>query len=299
MSPLARLTAAVLVVRHPRPDAKAALRALSAQVGVLIVVDNRDQPGAELETAAASCGAVVLHNGNRGVLAGAYNRALDWIARHRPELRWTLFLDEDSDTTVIERFLSDPGTAAVLQDPHCAAVSAAYRERASGLRARYMTLQRWRLHWLPRDFTGPKPVAFVINSMSLWSREALDRIGGFDEQLGLDHIDTDVCLRARHAGYGVWVQGDHVFLHSIGERRRFTLFGREMQAGGHPPQRRWLIARNTVRLARRELLREPAFAWLCLLRLAYEAVGIVLAESQKPAKLAALLRGAGRGLLRA
>ena len=94
----------------------------------------------------------------------------------------------------------------------------------------------------------------------------------------------------------IYVNGAHEFLHAIGERRAFRLFGREMQAGGHAPWRRWLIGRNTAWLARREWLRCPSFSFLCLTRLAYEVVGIVKAEDDAGPKLGALLRGAARGL---
>ena len=57
-----------------------------------------------------------------------------------------------------------------------------------------------------------------------------------------------------------------------------------------------MIARNTVWLARNWFWREPAFSALCLARLAYEAVGITMAEDQAAAKLAALLSGAVSGL---
>jgi rhamnosyltransferase len=297
MGSLGETTAAVMVVRRGSPRLHQDVQALSAAVATVIVVDNHDLPDDSTSSLAVHPGVVVLHNGNRHMLAGAYNLALRWIDRQRPVTRQVLFLDEDSEAGPVSRLLADPQTGQLLADPHCAAVSAAYRERATGLRARYLWLTRWRLHWMPREFDGPRRVSFIINSMSVWSRTALDRIGGFDEGLALDHIDTDACLRARHAGYQVWVHGGHEFMHSIGARRSFKIFGREMQAGGHSAERRWLIARNTVRLARRECWREPAFAWLCVMRLGYEAVGVVLAETEKLAKLGALARGASRGLI--
>ena len=44
-------------------------------------------------------------------------------------------------------------------------------------------------------------------------------------------------------------------------------------------------------------MREPAFAALCVARLAYEAFGIVKVESDRIVKLWALLRGIMVGLL--
>jgi rhamnosyltransferase len=152
------------------------------------------------------------------------------------------------------------------------------------------------VHHLPREFEGARPVAFVINSMSVWRAAALARLGDFDEILGIDHVDTEHCLRARALGLLVWVHGSHTFAHAIGARRRYRLLGRELQTGGHGPSRRRLIGRNTVLLARRWVFREPAFAWLCLMRLLYESVGIVVAEDRRAAKLAALFAGIARGM---
>jgi rhamnosyltransferase len=110
--------------------------------------------------------------------------------------------------------------------------------------------------------------------MTVWRLQALQRIGAFHEGLAIDHVDTEYCLRARQAGLTLHVNGAFEFAHAIGERRKYRLLGVELQAGGHSPQRRHMIARNTVWLARNWFCREPAFSALCLVRLAYEAVGI-------------------------
>ena len=296
MNPLAEATAAVVVVYRLQHDLQAVLSALRPSVGTLIVVDNSEAGHAGLPALIAGSGATLLLGHNQGGLAGAYNLALDHLTRQPPPPKWVIFLDEDSDPSVLPRFMADRDNQRLLSDPGTAAVAPAYRDRATGLRGKYIELHRLRLRYLSRTFEDMREVAFIINSMAVWRFEALTRIGRFDEQLAIDHIDTDFCLRARHAGLKVWVHGRYEFAHAIGERRRFRFLGKEMQAGGHGPQRRWLIGRNTVWLARREVWREPAFAFLCLSRLAYEIVGIVIAEPEAGAKLGALLRGAGSGL---
>lgn len=285
-------TAAVLVAYHLDPAAMTGLARLHQCLGELIVVDNREIGECPLDsTVDADAAGIVLRQGNRGALAGAYNAALAWLQQHRPDIRYVLFLDEDSQPDGIARFLDDPLTAQVVQDPRNAAVSAAYRDRSTGLRGRYLRLTRWQVRYLPREFQQVREVAFLINSMSLWRLDALQRIGRYDESLALDHIDTDACLRARRQGLRLHVNGRQEFLHAIGHRRKFRLFGLEMQAGGHSPERRRMMARNTLRLALRECRREPAFVLLCMSRLAYEAVGILRVEDRKRAKLGALLAG--------
>ncbi len=274
------------------------LAQLAGVVMGVVVVDNNEQ--AQLQAAALAQPGLhveLLHHGNRGGLAGAYNRALAHLASNESLPEAVVFIDQDSDTAGLPAFMADAVVRQLLARDDVAAVAPAYRDRATGLRGRYIELGRWRLHHLPRQFNGARPVAFVINSLSVWRWTALQHIGRFNEQLAIDHVDTEYCLRARQQGLQVWVQGDHEFAHAIGERQRYRLFGRDLQAGGHAPWRRRSIGRNTALLARRWLWREPAFALLCLSRLAYEAVGIVMAENHKSPKLAALARGVGEGLL--
>jgi len=290
-------TVAVLVVYRLAADIEPTLVTLRAAVGRVLVVDNHESGHAGLEALARGMGIGFLRAGNVGGLAGAYNRALAWLKVHGAQMRHVVFLDEDSDVGVLRDLLADATSVRVLDDPRAAAIAPAYRDRATGLRGRYIRLGRWRLSYNPREFPDLRAVAFVINSMSVWRLQALQRIGPFNERLAIDHVDTEYCLRARRLGLALYVHGSHEFAHSIGQRRRFRFLGREMQAGGHGPERRYLIGRNTSWLARSWLWREPAFAFLCATRLAYEAVGIVVVEDRALAKLGALLRGALTGLV--
>lgn len=293
-------TAAVLVLFNPAEQPDAAIRALATHLGQLIVVDNTAAGHPALAGTTLPGNAVLLHNGNRGGLAGAYNRALQWIdsreAVEGPRWQHLVFVDEDSDCSTLLAFMSDTRTLQAWLRPGTAAVAPAHRDRATGLRARHVVLWRWHLCHLPREFDDAREVAFVINSMSVWSLAALRALGPYDEVLAVDHVDTDYCMRARRAGLKVILNGACEFAHSIGERRAYRLFGWEMQSGGHGPARRAMIGRNTAWLVRRYLLVEPAFGVLCLVRLAYEAVGIVVAEDARMRKLVQLGRGALRGL---
>jgi len=287
-------TAAVVVVFRADAPLQPMLQRLAEATSLLLVVDNSVQGLPRVAEAARTVGALLIHGGNQGGLAGAYNHALAALAERQAPPDQVVFLDEDSDPSVLKPLLSDPDVQRLLHSDAVAVVAPAYRDRATGLRGKYLQLQRWRLHYLSRDFQDLQAVTFVINSMAVWRWPALQALGPFNEGLAIDHVDTEMCLRAR--GLGVYVHGGYEFAHAIGERRRFKFLGHEMQAGGHSPARRWLIARNTVWLARRYLTREPAFAFLCITRLGYEAVGILMAEEQAPAKLWALARGAVQGL---
>jgi rhamnosyltransferase len=239
----------------------------------------------------------IVENANRGGLAGAYNAARRWLEEISPSTSHIAFIDDDSYATVLGAFLADPSVAGALARDDTAAVAPAHRDRATGLRARHLLLSRFGWHQLPREVAGLQRVSFVINSMSVWRTDALRRVGAHNEWLGVDHVDTEYCLRARREGLAVYLCGDCEFAQSIGQRRAYRLLGRDFQSGGHGPWRRRSIGRTTAWLAVRYALREPAFAALCMARLAYEAVGIAMAEDNRLRKLMALCAGALGGAI--
>lgn len=290
--------AAVLVLFDPRAGTAASIASLAGAVKRLLIVDNSPSGHpAVADAAALPSNASVLVNGNAGGLAGAYNAALRRLGdADAAALRHVVFVDDDSDTASLSTFLAHPSTRSAFSRSDTAAVAPAHRDRATGLRARHLELSRWRFHHLPREFTGMRPVAFVINSMSVWSLAALRRVGPYNEGLAVDHVDTEYCMRARRAGLHVLVNGDCEFAHSVGERTAYRVLGMTLQSGGHSPRRRGMIGRNTMWLATRYALVEPAFSALCLLRLAYEATGIALVEDRRLAKLARLSSGALAGI---
>lgn len=295
-SPAGMRIACIVVVYDEAIDPQPTVMAVQPQVERVIVVDNAVSSHPRLSALSEFPNVTVLANRNRGGLAGAYNLALEYVSDHFGHATHILFLDDDSDATVVGTFLNAPSTQQALQMDDVAAVAPLYVERATGLPGAHIQLGRFRYRVLPRELDQPTAVTFLINSMSLWKKQVLAQIGPYSVQLGVDHVDTDYCLRAKTLGYRLILNPAVRFRHSIGKRRQYRLFGRTLQAGGHSPTRRRSIGRNTMLLAKHYFWTYPAFTALCLMRLAYECVGIVLAEPRKLNKLASLARGAAAGL---
>lgn len=290
------MIAAVLVCFDPSRDPRAAAARLLEAVDSVVVVDNCAEGHPALGTPFDD-GAILLRNANVGGLAGAYNGALDWIGQHRPETTHVLFVDDDTDLHALRSFLTSAETLVAANSVEVAAVAPIYRDRRTGLRGSHIRLERFRFHFLPRELSDPVDVTFIINSMSLWRRDALNRLGPYSTFLAVDHIDTEYAMRAKRAGYRIVLNATVEFIHEIGNRRSYRFFGRTVQTGGHSARRRYLIGRNTMAVARLHGLAYPAFATLCLQRLGYETIGILVAEDHKTAKLVNLWRGAIAGLV--
>lgn len=290
--------AAVIVAFDPARDPAGFVAQIRGLVARIVIVDNWPDGHPRLPVdMLAGAGVEVIANRNVGGLAGAYNTAIAHLEKTRPATTHVLYLDDDTDAASLAAFLSSPTTQVCAEDTGVAAVAPAYVDRATGMRGAHMQLCRFRLRVLPRELARATEVAFLINSMSLWRLDAVRRIGSYSTCFGIDHVDTDFCLRAAVHGYKLVLNPEVGFLHSIGERRKFRLLGFTLQAGGHGASRRRLIARNTVILAKHYAFRWPAFAVLCVLRLGYEMTGIVLAEPQRMAKLKGMLLGIWSGLL--
>jgi rhamnosyltransferase len=291
--------AAVLVLYDRASDPGDAVRGALAAVSTLVLVDNAPDGHPAADEWRTDSRVTVLRNANRGGLAGAYNAATSFLREHAPATGHVVFIDDDSDAGVLAAFLRDTEVQTLLALADTAAVAPAHRDRATGLRAAHLRLTRWGWQQLPREQRGVFRVSFVINSMSVWRIDALQRIGAHNEWLGVDHVDTEYCLRAAALGLSVFVDGDHEFAQSIGERRAYRLLGRQLQSGGHSPARRYSIGRTTSWLALRYAISQTGFAGLCVARLVYEGVGILMAEDERMAKVGALLKGSGAGAVEA
>lgn len=283
--------AAIVVSFDRKHDVLGTAASLRGVVDTVLVVDN-----APLGNAPLGGDFDILVNGNRGGLAGAYNLALAEIRSNHPATTHVLFLDEDTDVTSLSAFLADEVTRTAALDPGIAAVAPAYVDARTGIRGKHIQLGRFNFRMIDRMVDTPTPVTFVINSMSLWQIGVFERVGAYSENLAVDHIDTDYCLRVKALGLTILLNPRVEYRHTIGHRRAFRFLGREMQAGGHGPWRRRMIGRNTAILGRRFALKYPAFAILCASRFAYEVIGILAAEPGKRAKVTALLGGGFAGL---
>lgn len=92
---------------------------------------------------------------------------------------------------------------------------------------------------------------FVIASGCLIRMEALNQIGLMNEQLFIDYIDVDWSLRAKHAGFNVYMTSRAKMAHTVGDRRA-TILGRTISI--HSPLRRYYLIRNSFFMLRQDYI---------------------------------------------
>ncbi len=288
---------AVVVTYYPDAGLAARLAAIAREAAPVFVVDNTTAPAARAAVAAtvAAAGAHWRPQPANLGLGAALNAAFAELAAtgHAAAIAF----DQDSEPA--------PGCATALAAlhaaaPRCAAVGANWEDAGRpGCQSRHLCPHPF----LPGFFARPAAtrdltdVLCVIASGTRFDLGIWRALGGFDAGLRLDLVDTDYCLRAQTAGYGIAVASGARLLHRRGAKRPVRRACRTWWPAFMPPARLRLLHHNRMRLLRRHGARFPAWTAFELVYAAKVAAEILLLEDNKAAKLGACLCGTWNGLL--
>ncbi len=288
-------TAAVVVAFNPPAGFEQRLLGILEQCAIIVLVDNastRPAPHQGLPTQRVQ----LLRNAeNRGIAA-----ALNQGVRHAAQqgYRCALLLDHDS--------MPEPGAvialqAALMDDPLAVAAVPQILYGLPDIRCRWPQTapgRHFRFRFLYAAQLGkPQPVDLAISSGMLIDISVFEQLGGFDESLFIDLVDTEFCLFARRQGRHILAAPSARLRHELGSpTRRHLPGGLPVFPTHHSAMRHYYISRNRIVLSRRYGLRFPswlAYEWLSAAKL---LIKVLLFESERLRKLAAMLRGTGAGL---
>jgi rhamnosyltransferase len=286
--------AAVVILYRPTEDVLANVDSYRDQVDSIIAVDNTETPDERFLSQLESRGVMYVSLGdNRGIAA-----ALNEGCRRARALGfdWAITFDQDSTAT--------PGMVARLSD--CVELEEFANRQRDGDRA----CERSRDQLLPRmnriaivapvwqQVDGlPVPTArgFVdldvaLTSGSLTNLSAFEELGGFREDLFIDRVDTEYCMRAQRNGWRVVQQQDALLLQRMGQLRRVT-FPVQCWVTDYSPLRRYYMVRNILEV-RREYGREfPVRMEIERQYWRRELAKIMLAEPQRLKKALMMIQG--------
>lgn len=120
-------------------------------------------------------------------------------------------------------------------------------------------------------------------------------LGGFDETLFIDHVDTEWSFRVKHAGYELIGIPSIRFMHRMGERSlRFWLLGWRLWPY-RSPLRHFYLFRNATRLLKRGYVPLTWKVW-AIVKLTATALVHLVVDRERGPQLRAMMRGVGCGL---
>ena len=97
-------------------------------------------------------------------------------------------------------------------------------------------------------YEGTFEVPWVITSASFTNTKAWLESGGFDNDMFIDFVDTDICYSMKKAGYKIMATFHTKLYQEIGVGTYFInhrLFG-ELTITNHPPIRKYFAVRNAI-----------------------------------------------------
>lgn len=289
--------AGVVVTFHPDAGFETRLTAMAAEVRPLVVVDNTATAATRerLRAACTQLGLGLLENGENLGLGAALNRGFRWL----DERGCAAVVAFDQDST------PEPGLAGALAalltaDPARAIVGSNWHDEARpGFRARHLRSHAVLPGLFARDAAEHDlhDVTCVITSGSLFRLDVWRELGGFDEALFVDLVDTEFCLRARAAGHAIAVAARAHLAHRRGVKAPVGRFGRTWWPAFMSPLRLRYLFRNRLLVLGRTGWRLPHWLAFECVYAAKIIAEIVFLEDQKAAKLAACAQGTWEGLM--
>ncbi len=270
---------AVIVTYHPKSDALENLAKVRPQVQSLVVVDNGSSTEALAPFRAASgdLDFTLIENAKNLGIATALNIGVRW-ARSQG-YQFVILFDQDSTVTdgIIDNMLSEYLSHSNRET--IAIVTPVHSEKGRGLTHN---------QYLDKDGS----ILVTITSGSLMPCQIFDRCGWFEDELVIDVVDFEYCLRVRSLGFRILLAGSATLLHRAGDPQYHYLAGHgPFRASNHSPQRRYYMTRNRLVIIARYWKRYPEWCRRKLKFLIKDSIIVCLFEEQRGRKLANMARG--------
>ncbi len=145
----------------------------------------------------------------------------------------------------------------------------------------------------PPDVSMPCRTELTVwTSGNILNLRAFEAAGPFRDELFIDFVDHEYCLRLNEMGFKVMRSYAAVLKHKIGSNiRRRRLLGVPLIVSNHSAIRRYYITRNRLLVAKMYKKRYPEFYYDDKKKFIAEIVTIVLFEEEKIRKLLMIAKG--------
>ncbi len=245
---------AIIVTYNPDPALlERLLAALAPQVMGGVVVNNGTHlplPDCALQTRGFE---LVTLMENRGI-AFALNAGFEWACRHGAEFIVTFDQDSEPAPDMVARLVQAWQTLAA-QGVAVGAIGPEQEDSRTTRRAAFIAPIRWARDKLSPADGQTAEVDHLITSGCLTTAHAWHQAGPFLDDLFIDYVDIEWCLRLRHNGLRVFGLGGAILYHAMGDNVKDW---RGQQIPHHSPLRHYYLMRNGAYLLR---LSHIPFAW--------------------------------------
>jgi rhamnosyltransferase len=272
--PTPQQVAGVVVLYNPEVDVLDNIRSYLSQISQLFVVDNSETPDSDVVQWLVDMQGVTYHpnGGNLGVASALNTGATLALANG---YRYLLTMDQDSRAaagmvTTLLQCLSelDSNRVGIVSPVHVSkpGMSSTYDEPC-------------------------RRVRYVMTSGNLLNLSAYQAVGTFMDDLFIDFVDVEYCLRLNARGYSVFQVMNAHLEHLVGDLVNVTFITSLFSVTSHSPLRMYYKTRNRFLVGNLYRTEFPAFRCQDRLRFFLEMCRLLLFEPQKIEKIRMLWRG--------
>lgn len=280
----------IIVTYNPGSYILENVNRLCEQVDEAVIVDNGSSTTAkELLRALDGQGTIkLIFNPENLGIAAALNIGLNYALSYGYE--WAATFDQDSRVTagMLQTML---GVTAELELDQVAILAPRYRDQSTGRVTSYAKTD------LVSREDGYSELVTTITSGNLVNLKAFREIGPFKEDLFIDYVDKEYCLRCGVMGYKVYEIFSAVLEHNLGVPSQHQFLGKRPVTTNHSPLRRYYIFRNRIYVYKQYFGSHPSWVVRDMSASLKEVLKIVLFEENRRKKLKSIFRGIGHGMI--
>ncbi|SHI12092.1 rhamnosyltransferase [Clostridium collagenovorans DSM 3089] len=269
---------AVIVTYNPDDELISSIKALKDQVNDIIIVDNGSDNISFLNSLKESYKIKILFNSSNLGIAKALNQGVKYSLSQGAD--WILTLDQDSICTnnMIETMLNSYYALSIKDQERIALIAPKYIEK------KYIDSYNIIKSESIYEF-------LVITSGNLIKKSTFSNIGFFKEDLFIDFVDHEFCLRINTKGYKILLVCNAILLHSLGDSKKLTFLSKALTITNHSYIRRYYITRNRFYLWKEYKTLFPNWVKEDKHRFINELIKILIFEDNKFNKLKMIKKG--------
>lgn len=287
---------AIIVTYNPDTDFDIGFAAIADQVRQVIIVDNGSDARSVhmLERLAATGTHILLQNSRNLGIATALNQGV--MKGLELGYKWAVTLDQDSiaapdmvrcEFETLTKYENWSNEVALV-GPNIVQVGLAARASTWLKPHPRVPFLFQRVPALVGDLSG---VTMILTSGALTNLKVCRELGLFWEDLFIDYVDTEYCLRAVSSGRQILVSREAILTHRLGKRTTKKFAGLRLAPTYHRPLRHYYMWRNRVAVMKRHATKFPHWFLFDVVSATYGMLRILAVEDKRLAKLRAMFFG--------
>lgn len=265
----------MVVLYNPDEDVIDNIKTYLNQIDKLFIIDNSDQKTLlykELLSKLTGC-EYISNNDNLGIAA-----ALNIGAKKGIEQGYDFILTMDQDSRVPEN---------IIQEIFYYTDKYNYDINTIGIISPF----HYDNPWMVVPSNDIDEMLYVMTSGNLLNLKAFKSVGDFSEELFIDRVDDEYCMRLLMNGYKVLRINKILLPHKLGNISKGSILGRIQTFTNHSPVRRYYITRNSLYVVKKYKDHFPQYKIIELKSFFYEFSKILLFEREKIKKIIMIFKG--------